>query len=148
MPRKPDPNLERIIIEAALRLLDQGGLQAVTMRAVAERSRTTTPTLYERFRDREALLHALTDFHRDTLAATLSQEDTLEDTGRKFLAYCRKHENAIELLIQRMTENLKAKRHGPIYVQVRNSLIQISGFTPKEAEEITIASTSLIAGTA
>ena len=54
MPRTPDPELESRIIAAALRLLDRGGEDAITMRAVAQEAGTTTPTIYERFPDRDA----------------------------------------------------------------------------------------------
>lgn len=148
MPRKADPTLEKTITDAALRLLDQGGLHAITMRAVAARAGTTTPTLYERFKDRDALLRALTDVHRDRLAATLEPEDSLEGTGRKFLGYCRQHPNAIELLVQRITENLKSDRKGPVYDSVRRNLVKLHGFSAREAEETTMATSSLIAGTA
>jgi AcrR family transcriptional regulator len=148
VPRKADPKLEKMIVQSALRLLDEGGLPAVTMRAVADSAGTTTPTLYERFKDRHALLESLTDIHRDDLAATLRPGDTLEDTGRKVLVYCRQHPNAIELLVQRITENLRSRRPGPVYDQVRDSLIKRAGFPPYEAEQITMATSSLIAGTA
>ena len=49
MPRTPDPELEDRIVAAAMRLLDRGGEEAITMRAVAQEAGTTTPTIYERF---------------------------------------------------------------------------------------------------
>ena len=41
---------------AALELLGEGGLEAVTMRAVAERARVTPPAIYWHFADKEALV--------------------------------------------------------------------------------------------
>jgi AcrR family transcriptional regulator len=148
VPRKADPNLEHSILEAALRLYEQGGADAVTMRAVAKAARTTTPTLYERFRDREALLEAITDSLRNRLISTLNPDDSLEGAGAKFLVFCRAHPYAIDLLVNRVASNLKAKKKGPVYDLVRNNLIKLHGFSPDEAEEIAMATSSMMAGTA
>ena len=59
MPRHPDPDLEQHILGAASRLWSRGGERALTMRAVAKAAGTTTPTVYERYRDRDAILRAL-----------------------------------------------------------------------------------------
>ena len=148
MPRKPDPKLEQTILDAALRLLEKQGIEAVTMREVARAARTTTPTLYERFQDRDALLDAITDFHRDRLLANLSPNDSLEQAGAKFLAYCRKNPNAVNLLLKRIANNLKGKKRGPMYELVRNNLMKINGLDAKEAEELTLATSSMVFGTA
>ena len=148
MPRKPDPNLEKSILEAALRLLENDGIEAVTMREVAKAARTTTPTIYERFRDHDALISAVTDFHRDRMIATMSPEDSLEQSGSKFFDYCRRHPNTVDLLLSRIAGNLKAKKPGPVYEMVRGNLMNKDGLTPREAEEMTMASSSMIFGTA
>ena len=59
MPRQADPQLEQRILEAASRLRARGGEKALTMRAVAKAAATTTPTVYERYRDRDDILRAL-----------------------------------------------------------------------------------------
>jgi len=59
MPRQPDSHLEERIINAAYKLWVNGGEHALTMRAVAKEAGTTTPTLYERFKDKSDLLAAL-----------------------------------------------------------------------------------------
>ena len=71
MPRTPDPELEDRIVTAAMRLLDRGGESAITMRAVAQEAGTTTPTLYERFPDRVALLHGVAKRGTDEVFAAL-----------------------------------------------------------------------------
>ena len=148
MPRKADPNLERSIIDAAIRLLEKGGLEAITMREVAKAARTTTPTLYERFTDRDALLGAITDIYRDELGRRFDQDDSIEQMGSKFLEFCVEKPYAIELLIERVAQNLKGDVKGPIYGMVRTNLMKLSGFPPKQAEELTLATTSTIAGAA
>lgn len=148
MPRKPDPRLEQAILDAALRLLEKRGIEAVTMREVAKAAGTTTPTLYERFKDRDTLLEAITDFHRDQLVGTLVTSDSLEQSGAKFLAYCRKSPNAVDLLLKRIASNLKSKKRGPVYELVRSNLMKINGLDAKDAEEMTLATSSMVFGTA
>lgn len=148
MPRKADPQLEKTIVSAAVRLLERGGVEAITMREVAKVAGTTTPTLYERFTDREALLEAVTNVYRDELTARLDPRDSLEQLGRKFLQFCFEKPNAIDLLIDRMALNLENSKKGPIYDMVRINLVKLSGFSPKAAEEITLATTSTMAGAA
>ena len=148
MPRKADPNLERTIVDAAIRLLEKGGLDAITMREVAKAARTTTPTLYERFTDRDALLAAITDVYRDRLGQKFNPSDSIDRMGDKFLEFCAENPNAIDLLIERMAQNLKSSTKGPIFQMVRSNLMKANGFAPKLADEMTIATTSTIAGAA
>ena len=73
MPRHPDPDLEQRILDAASRLWARGGEKALTMRAVAKAAGTTTPTVYERYRDRDDILRALRLQTRRELFAALSR---------------------------------------------------------------------------
>ena len=59
MPREADPELETRVLAAALKLWNRGGEKAVTMRDVARAAGTTTPTLYERFKNKQDILKAL-----------------------------------------------------------------------------------------
>ncbi len=59
MPRKADARLEGRILDAAYHIWSRRGEHALTMRAVAGASGTTTPTLYERFSNKEDLLSLL-----------------------------------------------------------------------------------------
>jgi len=51
--------LESRILDAAYRMWSERGEHALTMRAVASASGTTTPTLYERFSNKDDLLSVL-----------------------------------------------------------------------------------------
>ncbi len=53
MPRRPDPDLEGKILDAAQKLWKKGGEKALTMRTVARAAGTNTPAVYRRFRDRD-----------------------------------------------------------------------------------------------
>jgi AcrR family transcriptional regulator len=69
-------------VDAALEILRDDGLEAVTMRAVAERARVTPPAIYWYFADKDALLanvlrEVRTLFHDrlvDALAAPTAEE--------------------------------------------------------------------------
>jgi len=74
---------ERSLLDAAAGLLERGGPEAVTTRAVLEEACVTAPTLYHHFGDKDGLLDALLDegisryfAHRAALPET---EDALAD---------------------------------------------------------------------
>src|SRR5258706_6246436 len=65
MPPVADKHLEERILKAARRLWRTCGERGLTLRAVAREADTTTPTLYKRFRNKEALRLALAYRLRD-----------------------------------------------------------------------------------
>jgi AcrR family transcriptional regulator len=81
MPRRPDPDLEERILDAAQELWGVGGERALSMRAVADRAGSHTPLIYSRFKNKEALLRALrkrvVDRLRVQLSAAMSPRDAL-----------------------------------------------------------------------
>src|SRR5207249_9688499 len=76
MPRKPDARLEGRILDAAYRMWSKRGERALTMRAVACASGTTTPTLYERFSNKGGLLAPLRRRARLKLFAAIQSSRT------------------------------------------------------------------------
>jgi AcrR family transcriptional regulator len=79
------------IIEAARTLLEEGGLDAVVMAAVAERVGVRGPSLYKHVADRSALIRAVGDCVTTDLRATLeramSTGDPAADLRALALAY-------------------------------------------------------------
>lgn len=57
-PQSPLPPRERIL-QAALRLLEAGGLDAVSTRAVSAAAQVQAPTIYRQFGDMEGLMNAV-----------------------------------------------------------------------------------------
>src|SRR5947209_19638562 len=98
MPRHPDPELEQRILGAASRLWARGGEKSLTMRAVAKAAATTTPTVYERYRDRDDILRALRLETRRDLFAVLSRTRTLRQAIQRQLEFALKHPHAYEVL--------------------------------------------------
>jgi len=87
MPPTPDGHLEEKILRAASRLWRTRGESGLTLRAVARAAGTTTPTLYKRFRNKEALRTALAFRFRDEMNAEIYSVQTVEQVYRGYLSY-------------------------------------------------------------
>ncbi len=87
MPRQLDPELEHRILDAAQRLWDEGGEEAVTMRAVAERAGTHTPRIYLRLKDKGTLLRALRSAALVRWLARMQGTRSLRDGCRRYLDF-------------------------------------------------------------
>src|ERR1700678_999686 len=98
MSRKPDADLESRILDAAYKLWSRGGEKALTMRGVAKAAGTTTPTLYERYQDRDDILRAVRLQTRTELFATLSRTRSLPQACHRYLEFALEHRHAYEVL--------------------------------------------------
>ena len=85
MPRIPDAHLRDRILDAAFALWHEHGEKSLTLRAVAKASGTTTPTVYKRFPDKQALILAMADQIRQRFAQRLMSCETLEEAARVYL---------------------------------------------------------------
>ncbi len=99
MPPHPDLHLEEKILKAAQRLWRSRGAAGLTLRAVAKEAGTTTPTVYKRFRSKEALRVALAERFRAQLNEFLFGSKTLEDVCRRYLQFAEEHRHEYELLL-------------------------------------------------
>jgi AcrR family transcriptional regulator len=68
------------------------------MRAVARSAGTTTPTVYERYRDRDDILRALRLKTRKELFGVLSRTRTLSDAVQAYLRFALDNTHAYEVL--------------------------------------------------
>src|SRR5215470_15635719 len=98
MPRRPDAALEGKIVDVAYRLWSQRGEEALTMRAVARAAKTTTPTVYQRFRDKRDLKHFLEERARQKLYDALQSARTALDVCRNALEFISTHGHEYRLL--------------------------------------------------
>ena len=98
MPPIADKYLEERILKAARRLWRTRGERGLTLRAVAREADTTTPTLYKRFRNKEALRLALAYRLRDELNSQLFSSPNLEEVCRRYLRYAEESPHEYELL--------------------------------------------------
>jgi AcrR family transcriptional regulator len=148
MPRKADPNLEKVIVNAATRILDKRGIEAVTMRDVAQAAGTTTPTLYERFVDRDALLVAVLDHTAYEMVARMEVTRNVQAMCEEFLDYCVELPNRLDLVHKVWPRTVDADRKRPTYDLAVERLIKQHGHTKKNAEEIAQSIMAVLLGSA
>jgi AcrR family transcriptional regulator len=98
MPRQADPTLPSRIVEAAYALWRKDGDPAVTIRDVARRAKTTTPSVYAHFADRAAILRAVRELAHDRFVAALAKSTSVLDACRRMLAFADDHPRDYELL--------------------------------------------------
>ena len=112
-PQRRQPVQERSrqtvarILDAAEALIDEGGVEAVTTRAVADRAGVTYPSLYRFFADREEILDQLVTHHLAALdAQAVAAERTWQITSVRdvidreldlHVAYFKEHPSAARL---------------------------------------------------
>lgn len=148
MPRHPDPDLEQRILGAASRLWARGGEKSLTMRAVAKAAGTTTPTVYERYRDREDILRALRLKTRSELFSALSRTRTLHEAVQRQLEFALENSHAYEVLFDGVGCPPSLYEPWPSFNLMRERLAQQIGGGPREHNRLILAIWSLMHGTA
>jgi AcrR family transcriptional regulator len=148
LPRHPDPELEQRILDAASRLWARGGPKALTMRAVAQAAGTTTPTVYERYRDRDDILRALRLKTRAELFAALRRTRTLRQAFRRQLQFALQHRHAYEVLFDGVARPPSLHESWPSFNLIRQRVARRLGGTPREHTRLMLAVWSLMHGTA
>jgi AcrR family transcriptional regulator len=76
------------ILDAAAELLVEGGLDAFSMRRLAERCGCTAPTLYHYFRDKPGLIHAVVEERMQQLVAELRLVSPRDEPREQARAMC------------------------------------------------------------
>jgi AcrR family transcriptional regulator len=104
MPPTPDRQLEERILKAAQRLWRSRGEQGLTLRAVAREAGTTTPTVYQRFRNKKALQTALAWRFKDQLNEQVLSAPSLEEVFLRYARFAEEHPHEYELLWRGWTE--------------------------------------------
>ena len=148
MPRHPDPELEQRILGAASRLWARGGEKALTMRAVAKAAGTTTPTVYERYRDRDDILRALRLQTRRELFAALSRTRTLREAFQAQLDFALEHSHAYEVSFDGVARLPSLHEPWPSFNLMRERVAKRLGGSPRKHTRVMLAVWSLMHGTA
>lgn len=148
MPRQADPQLEQRILDAACRLWARGGEKALTMRAVAKAAGTTTPTLYERYRDRADILRALRIQTRVELFTTLSRTRSITQACQRYLEYALKHPHAYEVLFDGFAQPPSLHEPWPSFNLLRLRLAHRLGGAPRQHTRLMLSLWSLMHGAA
>lgn len=148
MPRHPDPQLEQRILDAACRLWGRGGAKSLTMRAVAKTAGTTTPTVYERYRDRDDILRALRQQTRQELFDVLRPCHSLAQCCECYLEFALERSHAYEVLFDGVAQPPSLHEPWPSFNLFRERLAQRLGGTPRDHTRLMLALWSLMHGTA
>jgi AcrR family transcriptional regulator len=148
VPRHPDPDLEQRILGAASRMWARGGEKALTMRAVAKAAGTTTPTVYERYRDRNDILRALRLQTRSELFAELSRTRTLREAFQAHLDFALEHPHAYEVLFDGVGRPPSLHEAWPSFNLMRERVATLLGGNPRQHTRVMLAVWSLMHGTA
>jgi len=148
VPRHPDPELEQRILAAASRLWARGGEKALTMRAIAKAAGTTTPTVYERYRDREDIRRALRLKTRGELFSVLTTTRNLNAAIENYLKFALEHPHGYEVLFDGVGKPPSLNEPWPSFNLMRERLAQRLGGDPRNHNRLMLAIWSLMHGSA
>ena len=148
MPRQPDPQLEQRILDAACQLWYRGGEKALTMRGVAKAAGTSTPTLYERYRNRDDILRAVRLQTRVELFAALSRTRSLTHACERYLEYALEHPHAYDIIFDGFAQPPSLHEPWPSFNLMRTRLAERLGGTPRYHTRLMLSLWSLMHGTA
>jgi len=155
MPRRPDPNLEQRILDAAQKLLRRGSERAVTMRAVAKAAGTNTPALYRRFRDRREVIFALLRRLQSDSAETVRSAATAAEACESYLDFALGHRHEYELFFRYSHQlprpgkgEIPLREYRPTMKVMEEKLAESLGGLPEEHSRLSLALWALTHGTA
>lgn len=148
MPKQPQvrPPLSRVlIVEAAVSLADQSGIQAITMRKLAQQLGVEAMSLYNHIANKEALLDAMVERVIEAMAVPDPQQDWQQELRRwVYSTYqvLNKHPWATLMIISRMNV-------GPAMLKQINASLGClveAGFTHAQADHARTSLSSFLYG--
>jgi len=132
MPPIPDKQLEERILMVARRLWREQGEKGLTLREVARAAGTTTPTVYKRFRNKEAIRLALASRFRTELFSEVFTSSRVEEIYRRFLDYAEANPHEYELLRLSWPQLAAPGRPRPGHVWVSAQMAARFGGRPED----------------
>lgn len=148
MPRTADRHLEKRILDAGYKLWSRGGEAALTMRDVALAAGTTTPTVYERFRDKDALIRSLQLRARSKMLCAVQAAPSSGEVCRRALEFMLTHGHEYLLLTYDWAVQLRRQEPMPAFQLLQKALARELGGAPAEHLSLAMALIALIYGTA
>jgi len=118
------------------------------MRAVAKAAGTTTPTVYERYRDRDDILRALRLQTRRDLYASLIRTRTMRDTIERYLEFALQHAHAYEVLFDAVGKPPSLHEPWPSFNLMRERVLEQTGGTTRQHNRLILSTWCLMHGTA
>ncbi len=148
MPRKADARLESRILDAAYRLWSDRGEHALTMRAVARASGTTTPTLYERIPNKGDLISLLRRRARRNLFSAIRPSRTPAQACQRALDFFTAYPNDFRLISEDWAIAFARKEQMPSFEFLQRRLAAQLGGKPDQHTPLALALVALLHGTA
>jgi AcrR family transcriptional regulator len=118
------------------------------MRGVAKAAGTTTPTVYERYRDREDILRALRIQTRVELFTVLARTRSLTQACERYLEYALRNPRAYEVLFDGFAQPPSLHEPWPSFNLMRTRLAKRLGGPPRKHTRLMLSLWSLMHGTA
>lgn len=146
MPKKPDSQLEDRILNAAYKLWVESGERALTMRAVARGAATTTPTLYERFRDKADLMSALHARAQQNLFEAIKPARSITEACRIAIEFTVAHGHEYELVAKDWAARLSRKDPTPSFDLIKARLADQFGGAPDDHLQLALGLVMLYHG--
>jgi AcrR family transcriptional regulator len=132
MPPHADQQLQERILKAAQRLWRTRGEHGLTLRAVAREAGTTTPTVYKRFRSKQALQIALAKRFQAQLNEALFATPTVDDLNRTYLRFAEENPHEYQLLCSTWTDVFHPEMPRPGRALLMSQLANRFGGKPEE----------------
>ncbi|MFZ3218006.1 MAG: helix-turn-helix domain-containing protein [Candidatus Acidiferrales bacterium] len=148
MPRTADAHLEGRILDAAYQLWSKGGERALTMRAVARTARTSTPTVYQRFRDKKDILEMLRGRAQQIMFSYMRRSHSAEEFCQRYFEFALNHRNEYELIHADWVVRLERDEPRPSFELLQKRLADRLGGTPQKHARLALALAALLHGTA
>ena len=148
MSRHADKALEGDILESAYALWKQGGEKSLTMRAVAKAAGTTTPTVYERFRDKREILESLRRRAQQNLFNVLRSAHELGEFPSLYLDFAVQHPHEYELIHLDWAARFGRNEPRPSFEFLKQRLAEEFGGKPADYTQLALAIAALAHGTA
>ena len=148
VPRIADASLEKRILDAGYRLWSEGGEKALTMRGLARAAGTTTPTVYERFRDKRELINFLRDRARQKMISAIKSSRTPAEACERALDFTLKYGNEYKLITIDWAARLGRKEPLPSFAFMKERLADYLGGQPDDYTRLALSLVSQIHGAA
>ena len=148
MPRQPDREVEGHILDAAYRLWKSKGEKGLTMRAVAREAGTTTPTVYQRFRDKGEILEAIRSRAQLKLFAAVKGSRAISQFCRLYLDFASTHRHEYDLIHVDWSARLNRDEPRPSFELLKQQLADRLGGKPGDHRRLALAIAALSHGTA
>jgi AcrR family transcriptional regulator len=153
MPRRPDPDLEERILQAARKLWKKGAEKTLTMRAVAKAAGTNTPAVYRRFKDRRDILHALLRRLQKDVGDVVRPCRSAEEACERYLEFALSHPHEYELFYEHAYQLPRPaqgpiREHRPTMALVEAKLAESLGGSPEDHTRLALALWAVTHGTA